>query len=229
MIKLTAKKEVFLNLANAVLVMEKEASIIIDEAGLKCNIGGAGLTSAVFINIPKTQFDTFEVPSAVKFGLKIDEFKARINRCGKLITMEVDDKVKIISEDKNYGIALFEVKGFDKQPKFTFTSKITIPREKLASIVGDISVVTQVIKITTVNGKIEFSGHGELAADKITLSPEIKDVSGTDSSEYMLDILEKMVGSSDVETAYLELSTGTPLQLTLGNVVYYLGAKAVQS
>jgi DNA polymerase III sliding clamp (beta) subunit (PCNA family) len=230
MIKLTAPKEMFTNLLDAVLVMQKEALVILSPEGVKCNVGSLDGIAAVFIDYPKEMFTTYEVNETVKFGLKADDVKKRLARCGSSVTIEQisNNEIQIQSDDKKYGVALFNTQGFDKEPKFTFPTKIKLPRSDLLRILGDVAVTTQFLTLSTNGDKVTFSGRGDLASDNVNVSPpELADVEGESSlASYLLaTYLIPMVSAVDVETVYLEFGTGKPLSVTLGNVKYFLGAK----
>jgi proliferating cell nuclear antigen len=231
MIKITAPKELFTNLLDAVLVMQKEALVKLSPEGLKCNVGSLDSIAAVFIDYPKEMFPLYQVNEVAQFGIKADDMKKRLARCGPTVTIEQvsNAEIKIISDDKAYGVALFNTQGFDKEPKFTFPSKIKIPRADLKRIFGDVEVVSEFIKISTKDETVTFSGRGDLHSDNVDVSPpELADVEGPESiASYMLTrYLIPMVDAVDVETALLEFGTKQPLSLTLGNVRYFLGAKA---
>lgn len=226
MIKISAKKEVFEDILSAVLVMQNEAVIKLMKDGLQCNVGSLDHTAAVFINAPRDLFDTFEVPEeSVSFGIQADEIKKRLARCGQNITLEVENDVKILSDDKRYGVALFNVESFDKHPSFNFAVKAAMPYSDLKRALGDVLVVTETVRLNADGDKIVFSGHGDLASNNVTVSPENSYVSGTAYSFYNLQLLTRMVEAVEVEKAVLEFSENLPLRLTLGNVVYFLAAK----
>lgn len=231
LIKITAPKQVFTNLLDAVLVMQKEALVKLTPEGVICNVSSLDHTAAVFINYPKEMFTGgFEVAEAVQFGIKADDVKKRLARCGQNVTFElVDGTIKIKSDDKTYGVALFNTEGFDKHPKFTFPTKIILPRADLKRIFGDVAVVSAFIKIATKGEQVIFSGQGDLASDNVDIAPiELVDVEGPDASaSYTLaTYLIPMVDAVETETATIEFGNKQPLRLTLGNVQYFLGAKA---
>lgn len=228
MIRIVGDVQIFKDIVSAVLVMAPEARIIVRSEGVQINVSSIDHTAAVFITAPKELFKTYEVPTNVEFGIKADELKKRLAFLDKDVTIEVDSEVRVLSGRTRYTIPLFDVEAFRTLPKIDFASQINMKYPDFKKTVSAIGVVSETLSVETSEGKVLFSGKGELPSDKVEREPEEFIVQGAGKSAYSLSYIEKMVGAVEVESVVFQFRDKGDLQLTLGNVIYLLGGKMRQ-
>jgi|SRR6185503_624521 len=223
MIRITGDTQIFHDITSAILVMQTEAYINVTNDGLKCSVPSLDRTAAVMLVAPKTVFDNYEVSGEVGFGIKVDDLKKRLVRCGKKVGLEIDQDVKIFSDGRRYGLALFKVEPFDKEIKVESQSSIKIPTDELIRILGDVNIIADKVTIETTGDKVKFTGKGDLASDNYEYPVELAEVSGTAKASYLLSYLLPMSSAVKVDTALIQFGSQSFLKMTMGNVIYMLG------
>lgn len=228
MIRLSGDLQIFQDILSAILVMQNEVKFFLTPEVLRASVVSLDHTAAVFITAPKELFTKFEVPANVEFGVKADELKKRLAHLDGEITLEIESEVTILSSDTKYTVPLFDVKAFDKQPKIMFDAKTTLSYVDFKKSIDKVAVVSETLGILMADGKVVFTGKGELPSDKVEVKPSTAVSEGTAKSAFQMSYASSMAKAVAPETVVIELREAGEMRLTLGNVVYLVGGRQTQ-
>ncbi len=177
---------------------------------------------------PNSAFERFECDSAIKFGVRVDEFYKLIKRAEKNDSVELsitEENMLVVNISdgykKQYKMRLIEsTAGSTPLPKISFNTKIAMSIAVLDKILTDIRIISDYISIESNTDKAMFIGKGDAGQAVITLESgsegleelNVKDESkATYSLEYLISIAKAIGASAGGVTC--EYSSKMPLRL----------------
>lgn len=194
---------------------------------------------------PNSTFERFECDSAIKFGVRVDEFSKLIGRAEKNDSVELnitEENMLVVKISngykKQYKMRLIEsTAGSTPLPKISFNTKIAMSIAALDKILSDIRVVSDYISIESTTDKAVFIGRGDAGEAVITLesgSEGLEELNVKDESKatYSLEYLSSIVKAikSNVGGVVCEYSTKMPLRLefkvsNVGRIHFFLAPR----
>ena len=126
---------------------------------------------------PNSAFERFECDSAIKFGVRVDEFYKLIKRAEKNDSVELsitEENMLVVNISdgykKQYKMRLIEsTAGSTPLPKISFNTKISMSIAVLDKILTDIRIISDYISIESNTDKAMFIGKGDAGQAVITL------------------------------------------------------------
>jgi proliferating cell nuclear antigen len=227
-------------------------STLVDEATFEATVEGLSFrgmdpshVALIDISWPNSAFNGYECDSALKFGVRIDEFSKLMKRAEKKDAVEVSVvensllHIKILDGYKReYKMRLIESTGGSTPlPKLNFNSKIILTPASFDKILSDIEVVSEYISIESEEKKITFSGKSDYGEADIVIEAgseglEELQVKEKSKATYSLDYLSKITKaiSASGGSLVLEYSTKMPLRLefrvaNVGRIHFYLAPR----
>ena len=228
------------------------AHTIIEEATF--NIGPEDITlramdplrvAMLDLKLPKSIFEEYECAEPMKICVYLTELLKLLRRANKedTITLSLDEseRLQILIEGaytRSFTMPLLEPHEEDMpMPKVTLTAKAKLTTEGLKQIVEDSALVSDHLKITTEEKRLNFDAHGDLMSGQATLDGsaillnlEVSEpAKATFSLIYLTDILAGAVALSDLVT--MELASDMPLRLDFklafpdGELVFWLAPR----
>jgi proliferating cell nuclear antigen len=212
-------------------------STLVDEATFEATVEGISFrgmdpshVALIDIHWPNSAFELYDCDTAVKFGVRVDEFSKLIRRAEKKDTIEVtvgNDSMLFIKISNNYV----------KEYKVRLIETSALTTNAFDKVLSDIQVISEYLSIESKHKQIEFSGKGDSGEANITLesgSEGLEEVNIQEDSKatYSLDYLSKITKA--VSTAggsvAVEYSSKMPLRLefrvaNMGRIHFYLAPR----
>jgi proliferating cell nuclear antigen len=227
-------------------------STLVDEATFEATVEGISFrgmdpshVALIDIHWPNSAFEAYECDTALKFGVRVDEFSKMIRRADKKDAVEItvgDDSMLHIkisnSYRKEYKMRLIESSASSTPlPKLTFNSKVVLTAGAFDKILSDVQVISEYISIESEPKKVEFSGKGDSGEANIILdsgSEGLEELSIQEGSKatYSLDYLSKITKAVSIVGGSIaaEYSSKMPLRLefrvaNVGRIHFYLAPR----
>ena len=227
-------------------------STLVDEATFEATVEGIffrGMdpshVALIDIHWPNSAFEAYECDTAVKFGVRVDEFSKLIRRADKKDALEVtvgNDSmlhIKIFnSYKKEYKMRLIESSASSTPlPKLNFNCKVVFTASAFDKILSDVQVISEYISIESKQKQVQFLGKGDSGEADIILesgSEGLEELSMHEDSKgtYSLDYLSKITKAVSTVggSVAAEYSTKMPLRLefrvaNLGRIHFYLAPR----
>ena len=227
-------------------------STLVDEATFEATVEGISFrgmdpshVALIDIHWPNSAFEAYECDTALKFGVRVDEFSKMIRRADKKDAVEItvgDDSMLHIkisnSYRREYKMRLIERSASSTPlPKLTFNSKVVLTASAFDKILSDVQVISEYISIESETKKVEFSGKGDSGEADIILdsgSEGLEELSIQEDSKatYSLDYLSKITKAVSTVGGSIaaEYSSKMPLRLefrvaNVGRIHFYLAPR----
>ena len=227
-------------------------STLVDEATFEATVEGISFrgmdpshVALIDIHWPNSAFEGYECDTALKFGVRVDEFSKMIRRADKKDAVEItvgDDSMLHIkisnSYKREYKMRLIESSASSTPlPKLTFNSKVVLTAGAFDKILSDVQVISEYISIESEPKKVEFSGKGDSGEADIILdsgSEGLEELSIQEDSKatYSLDYLSKITKAVSTVGGSIaaEYSSKMPLRLefrvaNVGRIHFYLAPR----
>jgi proliferating cell nuclear antigen len=227
-------------------------STLVDEATFEATVEGISFrgmdpshVALIDIHWPNSAFEAYECDTALKFGVRVDEFSKMIRRADKKDAVEItvgDDSMLHIkisnSYRREYKMRLIESSASSTPlPKLTFNSKVVLTAGAFDKILSDVQVISEYISIESEPKKVEFSGKGDSGEADIILdsgSEGLEELSIQEDSKatYSLDYLSKITKAVSTAGGSIaaEYSSKMPLRLefrvaNVGRIHFYLAPR----
>ena len=196
------------------------------------------------ITFPKSSFEFFDC-HATFFGISVSDFKNILSSAANedIVELIIDSphKMKISINgglQMKYDLNLVERSEVNTQiPKVNATSKSSLSPFTLAKIMANIERVSENVTISSVPGKIQFSGSGTIGKAQVDIEKgntelSLLEVTQDSSSVYSLEFMAKIIrnigkASNNVN---MEYGTQTPIHMLFEmpsktKVEYYLAPR----
>jgi proliferating cell nuclear antigen len=227
-------------------------STLVDEATFEATVEGISFrgmdpshVALIDIHWPNSAFEAYECDTALKFGVRVDEFSKMIRRADKKDAVEItvgDDSMLHIkisnSYRREYKMRLIESSASSTPlPKLTFNSKVVLTAGAFDKILSDVQIISEYISIESEPKKVEFSGKGDSGEADIILdsgSEGLEELSIQEDSKatYSLDYLSKITKAVSTVGGSIaaEYSSKMPLRLefrvaNVGRIHFYLAPR----
>jgi proliferating cell nuclear antigen len=227
-------------------------STLVDEATFEATVEGISFrgmdpshVALIDIHWPNSAFEAYECDTALKFGVRVDEFSKMIRRADKKDAVEItvgDDSMLHIkisnSYRREYKMRLIESSASSTPlPKLTFNSKVVLTAGAFDKILSDVQIISEYISIESEPKKVEFSGKGDSGEADIILdsgSEGLEELSIQEDSKatYSLDYLSKITKAVSTVGGSIaaEYSNKMPLRLefrvaNVGRIHFYLAPR----
>ncbi len=224
----------------------------VDEATFEATVEGISFrgmdpshVALIDIHWPNSAFEAYECDTALKFGVRVDEFSKMIRRADKKDAVEItvgDDSMLHIkisnSYRREYKMRLIESSASSTPlPKLTFNSKVVLTAGAFDKILSDVQVISEYISIESEPKKVEFSGKGDSGEADIILdsgSEGLEELTIQEDSKatYSLDYLSKITKAVSTVGGSIaaEYSSKMPLRLefrvaNVGRIHFYLAPR----
>lgn len=224
-------KKTLLNVFNALAALNYEAKVEFTAEGLNSRAMGLNKIDMVDILCPNHAFESYDVPTSIKFGAQTEEVVKALKRMGDSVTVGLtdDSKLELRSERLGYRLKLVDFTGNDYPlPKLNHPVKFTLPRKRLITILEDTQIVGEIVKFETFNDGVKLSVQGdrgdsdELIVAEEGVTVEIKEKA---SAHYSIEHLITILKAVDVDTIAVEFGQKMPIRIKLENVTYFLGPR----
>ena len=226
----TASASEWKAVAAAVKTLVEEATFDATTEGLTFRAMDPSHVALVDLSWPGSAWAGFECDRPFKFSVRVEDLTKLVNRADSKDSVE-------ISSDENDSISIKFTNGYKREfnihliestassaplPKLEFDTKATMTKTILEKVLGDISVVSDQVTITSSKEKMTFSGKSDVGKAEVALAKNDADVleltsnaesRATYSIDYVSGILKALGGVTD--TVELEYSTKKPLRLML--------------
>lgn len=227
-------------------------STLVDEATFEATTEGLSFrgmdpshVALIDISWPNSAFDGYESDSALKFGVRIDEFSKIMKRADKKDAVEVrvtDDsmlRIRIVNGYvREYKMRLIDSAASSTPlPKLTFNSKVVMSPQAFDKVLSDVQVFSEYVTFNSEKGKVSFLGKGDtgevdIALEQGTEGLEELAVKENSKATYSLDYLSKITKAISASGGSLiaEYSTKMPLRLefrvaNVGRIHFYLAPR----
>lgn len=227
-------------------------STLVDEATFEATVEGISFrgmdpshVALIDIHWPNSAFEAYECDTALKFGVRVDEFSKMIRRADKKDAVEItvgDDSMLHIkisnSYRREYKMRLIESSASSTPlPKLTFNSKVVLTAGAFDKILSDVQIISEYISIESEPKKVEFSGKGDSGEADIILDSDsegLEELSIQEDSKatYSLDYLSKITKAVSTVGGSIaaEYSSKMPLRLefrvaNVGRIHFYLAPR----
>ena len=226
---IVAKTQTLLDLTNGVNVLVDEAKIELTPEGLSFRAMDPSHIAMISVDIPSSDFSTYEVAEKTAFGIRTDELAKMLKRYDKEGEVKVDiaDNQLVVSNgSKTYKTHILDLSdGLKTIPKVTFTAKVEGNREAIAKALADVKVSAEHVVFTVKNETFELSGKGDTGEVSVFPETDNRGFEGEGSSTYSLDYLLKMINAVKSTVVVMEFSSKMPLKLSLGRISYFLAPR----
>lgn len=194
---------------------------------------------------PNHAFEKYECDSAIKFGIKVDEFSKVIKRADKKDTVEIslgeDSMLHVKMQNgykREYKTRLIESTASSTPlPKLSFNSKAVLTASAFDRVLSDVQVVSEYVSLESKSGRIVFAGRGDSGEASILLeagNEGLEDLAVKEESKatYSLDYLSKITKAVVTMggSVAAEYSNKMPLRLefkiaNVGRIHFYLAPR----
>ncbi len=241
----TKSPEEWKAIASAISTLVDEATFEATAEGISFRGMDPSHVALIDIYWPNFAFEKYECDSAVKFGIRVDEFSKVIKRADKKDAIEInlgDDSMLHVRMQngykREYKTRLIESSASSTPlPKLNFNSKAVLTAAAFDKILSDVQVVSEYILMESKSGRINFSGRGDSGEAEISLeagNEGLEDLAVKEDSKatYSLDYLSKITKAVVAMggSVAAEYSSKMPLRLefkiaNVGRIHFYLAPR----
>jgi len=217
------------DLIAAVKILETEVTMRVNKGGILIRLMDPSRVAMVDLDITKAVFEEFECKDPLKIGFNLAELDKLLKRSGKddATTIEFNSstgKLQITITGKYTRVfTLPTLKASEEEvptPKITFNSEIKFITDSLKQALEDAQLVSDHVKMTTVEDGLEIDATGDLmtAHAKLDKNSGVLDVAVKEQSHttYSLNYMLQIVTTAQVlaDIGVLEFSTDMPFKLS---------------
>jgi len=218
------------DLIAAVKILETEVTMRVNKGGILIRLMDPSRVAMVDLDITKAVFEEFECKDPLKIGFNLAELDKLLKRSGKddATTIEFNSstgKLQITITGKYTRVfTLPTLKASEEEvptPKITFNSEIKFITDSLKQALEDAQLVSDHVKMTTVEDGLEIDATGDLMTAHAKLdknSGSLLDVAVKEQSHavYSLKYVMQIVTVAQVlaDIGVLEFSTEMPVKLS---------------
>lgn len=201
-------------------------SSLVTEGTFKINNNGIGLiamdpasVAMIIYNLLAISFDTFEVKKEGTISFNISQFVSILKRASTndIVTIESDGtRLKITMEGatkRTFILPLMDIRNNEQKiPELKFNAEVEFDAGVLKDSIKDVSMVSDCVQFVAGEDGLTISGTAEGSEVKTKITDA--KVSGTASSKYSVDYLDKMMGASKIaDKLKISFSDDYPLRL----------------
>jgi proliferating cell nuclear antigen len=241
----TKSPEEWKAIASAISTLVDEATFEATAEGISFRGMDPSHIALIDIYWPNHAFEKYECDSAIKFGIKVDEFSKVIKRADKKDTVEIslgeDSMLHVKMQNgykREYKTRLIESTASSTPlPKLSFNSKAVLTASAFDRVLSDVQVVSEYVSLESKSGRIVFAGRGDSGEASILLeagNEGLEDLAVKEESKatYSLDYLSKITKAVVTMggSVAAEYSNKMPLRLefkiaNVGRIHFYLAPR----
>ena len=245
----TATSSEWRAVAAAVKTLVEEATFDANSEGITFRAMDPSHVALVDLVWPVGAWANYECDKPFKFSVRVEDLVKLVGRADAKDAVEIssgeDDSISVRFSNgykREFNIHLIESTAASAPlPKLEFDTKATVTKAIFEKVLGDVSVVSDQVTLTSTKEKISFSGKSDVGKAEISLAKNDADVleqqsnaesKATYSIDYISGILRALGGVTD--TVQIEFSSKKPLRLELklndqGAKMFYFLAPRVSS
>ena len=232
------------SILQAINEIAEEVMFICNQEGITFRGLDSSHVSLLEITFPRSSFISFNCTSTF-FGISVSDFKTMINSASNNdqieLLIDTPNKMRIFINGNlqmKYDLNLIEKSSINTpNPKINASSKISLSPDILIKIMSNIERVSENVKISSVDQKIQFSGSGIIGNATVDLEGNNADVSLLEitrdtSSIYSLEYMAKIIKNIGKASKNVNMQYGdkTPMHMLLEmpsstKVDYYLAPR----
>ena len=232
------------SILQAINEIAEEVMFICNQEGITFRGLDSSHVSLLEITFPRSSFISFNCTSTF-FGISVSDFKTMINSASNNdqieLLIDTPNKMRIFINGNlqmKYDLNLIEKSSINTpNPKINASSKISLSPDILIKIMSNIERVSENVKISSVDQKIQFSGSGIIGNATVDLEGNNADVSLLEitrdaSSIYSLEYMAKIIKNIGKASKNVNLQYGdkTPMHMLFEmpsstKVEYYLAPR----
>jgi len=240
---ITKTSEIWKSISSAIMTIIDEALFDAGPQGITFRSMDPSHIALIDINWPSSAFEKYHCDSAIKFGVRIDEFSKIIKRANTNDSIEIgvvsdNSSLNIKTTDggylRDYKMRLIESTGNRSPlPQMIFDSKIVIGIATLDKILSDVGAISEKItidssSISTNKKTVIFSGDSDRGKAKVTMDVDddnnkskvelLEEITVKENSKstYNIDFISKIIraiGHQSSNLVTMEYSSNKPLRL----------------
>jgi len=232
------------SILQAINEIAEEVMFICNQEGITFRGLDSSHVSLLEITFPRSSFISFNCTSTF-FGISVSDFKTMINSASNNdqieLLIDTPNKMRIFINGNlqmKYDLNLIEKSSINTpNPKINASSKISLSPDILIKIMSNIERVSENVKISSVDQKIQFSGSGIIGNATVDLEGNNADVSLLEitrdtSSIYSLEYMAKIIKNIGKASKNVSMQYGdkTPMHMLFEmpsstKVDYYLAPR----
>jgi proliferating cell nuclear antigen len=232
------------SILQAINEIAEEVMFICNQEGITFRGLDSSHVSLLEITFPRSSFISFNCTSTF-FGISVSDFKTMINSASNNdqieLLIDTPNKMRIFINGNlqmKYDLNLIEKSSINTpNPKINASSKISLSPDILIKIMSNIERVSENVKISSVDQKIQFSGSGIIGNATVDLEGNNADVSLLEitrdtSSIYSLEYMAKIIKNIGKASKNVNMQYGdkTPMHMLFEmpsstKVDYYLAPR----
>jgi len=232
------------SILQAINEIAEEVMFICNQEGITFRGLDSSHVSLLEITFPRSSFISFNCTSTF-FGISVSDFKTMINSASNNdqieLLIDTPNKMRIFINGNlqmKYDLNLIEKSSINTpNPKINASSKISLSPDILIKIMSNIERVSENVKISSVDQKIQFSGSGIIGNATVDLEGNNADVSLLEitrdtSSIYSLEYMAKIIKNIGKASKNVNMQYGdkTPMHMLFEmpsstKVEYYLAPR----
>lgn len=232
------------SILQAINEIAEEVMFICNQEGITFRGLDSSHVSLLEITFPRSSFISFNCTSTF-FGISVSDFKTMINSASNNdqieLLIDTPNKMRIFINGNlqmKYDLNLIEKSSINTpNPKINASSKISLSPDILIKIMSNIERVSENVKISSFDQKIQFSGSGIIGNAIVDLEGNNTDVSLLEitrdaSSIYSLEYMAKIIKNIGKASKNVNMQYGdkTPMHMLFEmpsstKVDYYLAPR----
>ena len=226
--------EIFQNALKIANVLVEDTPFSLTEDELTFKVMDPSHVAMANLHLNKNGFKTWEVNGGAKFMIRNEEITKVLGRFKGVddITLGIYEKLSILNGNRSFTLLLLESKSSETPtPKLSFNATFSIDRDKLLSIIKDIQVVADHIKIEAKADGLVCVGKGDNQATINLDKDAVYDLTVKEASAglFSVDYLSKFVSAISADRLTVEFASKLPLKITAnidaGYVEWYLAPR----
>lgn len=216
--------------AAAVKTLVEEATFDANSEGIAFRAMDPSHVALVDLTWPSSSWAAFECDKPFRFSVRVEDLVRTIGRAENKDSVEIssseDDSISIKFSNgykREFNIHLIESTAASAPlPKLEFDTKMVLTKAILEKVLGDVSVVSDQITISTTKDKVTFTGKSDVGKAEISLAKNDADVleltsnadsKATYSTDYLVGILKALGGV--IDTTEIQYSSKKPIRMEL--------------
>ena len=227
--------------AAAIKTIAEEATFTATPDGLEFRAMDPSHVAMVALSWPNSSWARYECDKQFAFSLRVDDLTKLMGRADskdevELTRNETGESVKFLfqgSYKRDFDLHLIEsTSSSAPQPKLDFDVMVKFDGKTLQKILGDVSVVSDQVTFSALEGLLLISGKSDVGRAEISLEKNSSDileyrapptatkespVKATSAIEYLEGMLKAVQGATDVASVSLSGKKPLKMEIRLGD------------
>lgn len=228
------------NIFNAIAAVAEDATFTANPEGLQIRTMDPSHVTVLDIAYANSDFEIFECPSEIKFGVRASEISKAIKKLGKkdddqiTITLTDNTMIKLQSGERFYEFRLLEASsGSTPLPKLRFTGSITMPHAYFKEILAAVEVINNAITIAADGDTVKLGGIGETNGEfwetirhqPDSLPPTVVELKEQSKATFSLDYIKGVINAVNIDSIKINVADKMPVLFQMGRISYFVAPK----